>query len=119
MFLVSLLLILFGITLIGICASYFYDLIGEYFRGDPFSVIERKARAAIEAADLGWLAIASGPFVGLFCGSIFLPVDDWLKARPSGGSSPLLEDGASHHRYRFCSRCYCGGGVLDNFRDPW
>ena len=79
MFLVSLLLILFGITLIGICASYFYDLIGEYFRGDPFSVIERKARAAIEAADLGWLAIASGPFVGLFCGSIFLPVDDWLK----------------------------------------
>lgn len=78
-----LILVLFGITFFCICGSYFAGLIGEFFRGDVFAVVEQKARAAIEAADLGWVALVCGPFCGLFLGSIVLPSEDWLrKVRP-------------------------------------
>jgi hypothetical protein len=79
MFVIIFLLSLFGITLVGFCGYYFGHLLHEYFRGEHFAVIEQKARSAIEAADLGWVAILSAPLLGLFLGSFVIPVELWLK----------------------------------------
>jgi hypothetical protein len=68
---VFLLLILFGITLIGVGGFYFLRIVREYFRAKPFAAIEKKAAAAMQAADLGWLAIVCGPVFGV---AVFLCV---------------------------------------------
>jgi hypothetical protein len=70
MFAIILLLSLFGITFVGVCGFYFANLLREYFRGETVSMIEKKARSAINAADLGWLAIVSAPLLGLLIGAI-------------------------------------------------
>jgi ClpX C4-type zinc finger len=59
--------------------AYLLPLVKECFRGETGSVIERKARSAVEAADLGWVALVSGPLCGLFYGAIVLPVALALK----------------------------------------
>jgi len=68
-------LILFGITVVGVGGFFFVRMIGENLRAKPFRAFEGKARAAIQAADLGWVAIACGPLLGLFLSfAIILPV---------------------------------------------
>jgi hypothetical protein len=70
-FAVFLLLILFVLTLVCVGGFYVLRIIREYFCARPFAAFEKKAAAAIQATDLGWLAIVCGPLLGLF---IFLPV---------------------------------------------
>jgi len=67
-------LVLFGITLVGVGGFFLVRVFREYFRAKPFSAFEKKAAAAIQAADLGWLAIACGPLLGFFISLMGLPV---------------------------------------------
>ncbi len=84
---ILLLSIVFGITLLCVCASYFLPLIKDCFTSETCSVIERKARSAIEAADLGWVALVSGPLLGLFFGAVMWPVE--LALKPGHWAAPL------------------------------
>jgi hypothetical protein len=83
-FAAALLLILFGITLIGVGGFYFFRIIREYFRAKPFVAIERKAAAAMQAADLGWLAIVCGPLLGVVIFLLVLPLSLFLGPPPEG-----------------------------------
>lgn len=69
-FVVFLFLVLFGLTLFCVGGFFCFRIVREYFRGKPFTAFETKAAAAIQAADMGWLAIVCGPLVPVF---IFLP----------------------------------------------
>jgi hypothetical protein len=60
----TILLILFSITLISVGGFYFLRMIREYFRSKPFVAFEKKAAAAIQAADMGRVAIVCGPILG-------------------------------------------------------
>jgi hypothetical protein len=94
MWIIILLVGLFGITLVFVCGSAFGDLLTEYFRGGPIAVIERKARSSVKAADMGWAAIVSAPLVGILLGSIVIPVELWWKgvrdADPLGYGQKVL-----------------------------
>ena len=70
-FVVVLLLVLFGLTLLCVGGFFGLRIVREYFGGKPFAAFEKKAAAAIQAADLGWLAIVCGPLVPAL---IFLPM---------------------------------------------
>jgi hypothetical protein len=54
---------LFGLTLICVGGFYFTRVIREYFRSKPFVAFEKKAASAIQAADMGWVALVCGPLV--------------------------------------------------------
>ncbi len=69
-----LLLVLFGLTLVCVGGFFCLRIIRDYFRSKPFATFEKKAAAAIQAADLGWLAIVCGPLLGLFLFSATLPI---------------------------------------------
>ena len=69
-FAVFLLLVLFGLTLFCVGGFFCFRIVREYFYGKPFAARETKAAAAIQTADLGWLAIICGPLVPVF---ILLP----------------------------------------------
>jgi hypothetical protein len=65
-FAVFLFLILFGLTLVFVGGLFVLRIARECFRAKPFAAFEKKAAAAIQAADLGWLAIICGPLLGVF-----------------------------------------------------
>ncbi len=69
-----LILILFGITLAGVGGFFLVRTIGENLREKPFRAFESRVKAAIQAADLGCLAIACGPLLGFFISLAILPV---------------------------------------------
>jgi hypothetical protein len=69
-FAVFLFLVLFGLTLICVGGFFCSRILREYFRAKPLAAFEKRAAAAIQSADLGWLAIVCGPLLGVF---IFLP----------------------------------------------
>jgi hypothetical protein len=69
-----LLLILFGLTLVCVGGFFCLRIVREYFGAKPFAAIEKKAGAAIQAANLGWLAIVCGPMFGLFLFLLVLPI---------------------------------------------
>src|SRR5260370_13459271 len=73
------LLMLFGITLVGVGGFFFLRVFREYFRAKPFSKFEKKAAAAIQAVEMGWVAIACGPLLGFFVCLIELPFTLYLK----------------------------------------
>jgi hypothetical protein len=73
-FAVSLFLVLFGLTLACVGGSFCLRILREYFRAEPFAAFEKKATAAIQAADLGWLAIICGPLLGVFCYLPAIPI---------------------------------------------
>jgi hypothetical protein len=83
MFFVILFLILFGITLAGVCGFYLARLAGVYLGGNPFSVIEKKGRAAMRAAHLGWVAMIAGPIVAFLISLATLP--QLHKSEPNRG----------------------------------
>jgi uncharacterized membrane protein YciS (DUF1049 family) len=83
-FVVVLLLVLFGLTLICVGGYFCARIAREYFRSKPFAVFEKKATAAIQAADLGWLAIVCGPLVPVLIVLPMLSIS--LFVRPADGS---------------------------------
>jgi hypothetical protein len=82
-FAVALFLILFGITLTGVGGYFFVRLFAQIRRGKPFQVFEQRASAALQAADLGWVAIACGPVLGFFISLITVSI---LVVSPAGES---------------------------------
>jgi hypothetical protein len=58
------LLVVFGITFVAVASFYLLSVLATRFRGEPGLTIREKARAAFEAADLGWLALFCGPLCG-------------------------------------------------------
>jgi hypothetical protein len=83
-FATALLLILFGITLIGVGGFYFFQIIRECFRAKPVVALEKKAAVAMQAADLGWLAIVCGPVFGVAIFSLVLLGTLFLGPPPEG-----------------------------------
>lgn len=73
-FIVYLLLVLFGLTLVCVGGFFCLRIIREYFCGKPFAAFEKKATAAIQAADMGWIAIVCGPIFGLVIFLAVLPI---------------------------------------------
>ena len=77
-----LLLVLFGLTLVCVGGFFCLRIIREHFGAKPFAALEKKAAAAIQAADLGWLAIVCGPLLGLFVSLPVLPITLLLGPAP-------------------------------------
>jgi hypothetical protein len=75
---ILLFLSVFGVTLLCISGSYFLPLVKECFTSEAHSVIEQKARSAVDAADLGWAALVAAPFCGLFYGALVVPFQLWI-----------------------------------------
>jgi hypothetical protein len=73
-FVPMLLLILFGITAVGIGGFYFAQVLVSSLRGKPYQAFQKRTVAAIQAGNLGWMAIACGPILGLFLYLLTLPV---------------------------------------------
>jgi hypothetical protein len=60
------LLILFGITSVGVGAFFLFRVVVSSLRGKPYLAFQKRTLAAIQAGNLGWLALACGPLVGFF-----------------------------------------------------
>jgi hypothetical protein len=74
MFAPILLLILFGITSVVIGGFYLLRIVVSSLRGTPYHVFHKRTVAAIQAGNLGWLAIICGPLLGLFVCLCTLPL---------------------------------------------
>jgi hypothetical protein len=61
----SIIAILFVVTLVIVSGYFILRVLGARFRGKPGATFQEKARAAFQAADLGWLALFCGPCLGL------------------------------------------------------
>jgi hypothetical protein len=70
----TILLILFSITLISVGGFYFVRLIRVCFRSKPLAAFEHEAAAAIDAANLGMVAIICGPLYGIFALMVVIPI---------------------------------------------
>src|SRR5262245_22727680 len=70
----SIALFLFGITSIAVGGFYFLRFVRTYFRGGRFFAAQKKAVAAVEATNLGWLAVACGPLVAISVALISFPI---------------------------------------------
>ena len=70
----SIALFLFGITSIAVGSFFFLRFVRSYLRGGRFLAGRKKAVAAVQAANLGWLAVACGPSVALVVALISLPI---------------------------------------------
>ncbi len=79
--------IIFGITFVGVASFFFVRLIGKQLGSKPSTTFQEKARAAFQAADLGWLALACGPLCGVLISLIELT--RWIFR--SGGPQTLVE----------------------------
>jgi hypothetical protein len=73
-FAVFLLLVLFGLTLLCVGGYFCVRIVREYFRSKPFATFEKKAASAIQAADMGWLALVCGPLVPALIFLLLLPL---------------------------------------------
>src|SRR5262249_16428638 len=69
----SIALFLFGITSIAVGSFFFLRFVESYLRGGRFLAGQKKAVAAVQAADLGWLAVACGPLTAIAVALITLP----------------------------------------------
>ena len=87
-FVAILFLVLFGLTLLCVGGYFCLTIVREYFRGKPFAVFEKKATSAIQAADMGWLAIVCGPLIPVLIFLPMLPLSLFGLRRPDGS---LLE----------------------------
>ncbi len=70
----SIALFLFGITLIAVGGFFFARFIASYLRGGPFRAAQKRAAAAVQAANLSWLSLACGPSVAIAVAMIRLPM---------------------------------------------
>ncbi len=68
------LMIMFGITLVGIGGYYLIRVVGASLQGKPYQALQKRAIASIQAGNLGWMAIVCGPLFGLFLYLLTLPV---------------------------------------------
>jgi hypothetical protein len=102
-FVVLLLSILFGITSMAVGGFFFVRFVGSYLQGGPFLAAQKRVLAAIQATNLGWLALACGPLLGLFIALISLPI-----------TLPLSLRGSDHDRSLFVEmlRVMPGVGVV-------
>ena len=71
---VMILLMLFGITLIGVGGYFFLRVFRDYRVAKPAIAYEKKATAAIESATLGQVAVVCGPLLGLVVSFASLPL---------------------------------------------
>jgi hypothetical protein len=85
-FVLCLLIVLFAITLVAVGGFYLVRVRREYFRFKPFVAFDKKAKDALQAADLGWLAIICGPTLGLLMSLLMFTL--WLLFGPSLAQSP-------------------------------
>jgi hypothetical protein len=69
-----LLLILFGITAVVISGFFLLQVVVTSLRGKPYHVFQKRAIAAIQAGNLGWMAIICGPFLAFFIALGTLPL---------------------------------------------
>ncbi len=116
-FVVVLFLVLFGLTLFCVGGFFCFRIVREYFRGKPFAAFEKKAAAAIQAADMGWLAIVCGPLVPVF---IFLPsfLVSLFLLSTRRKSARNVQNAACHGRSRRGRRSDRGRGILGLVRVP-
>ena len=68
-----LLLILFGITTVGIGGFFLARVVVGSLGGKPYQAFQKRTLGAIQAGNLGWMAILCGPFLGLFVCLCTLP----------------------------------------------
>jgi hypothetical protein len=87
MFVVLFLLVLFGITSMAVGGFFLVRSVKSRLRGGPFLAAHKRVIAAVQATNLGWLALACGPLLGLFTVLISLPI-----------TLPLLMRGSDHDR---------------------
>ena len=73
-----------ALKLIGVSGFYYLPIIREYLRAKPFAAFEKKAAAAMQAADLGWLAMVCGPLFKVFIFLPVLPISLFLGPPPEG-----------------------------------
>jgi hypothetical protein len=72
----TILAILFGITLVGVTGFFFLRLIANRPGSKPSTTFQQKARAAFQAADLGWLALVCGPLCGVLV--LLIELTHWI-----------------------------------------
>jgi hypothetical protein len=95
-FAVLLLLILFGMTSMAVGGFFFVRFVRSYLQGGPFLAVQKRVIAAIQATNLGWLALACGPLLGLILVLITLPITLPLSLS-GGGAGPVQR---LHHPQR-------------------
>jgi hypothetical protein len=66
-------LILFVITVLAVGGYFLVRVIGSSIRSKRFIVLQTKALAAVQAANLGWLAVVCGPLLGLLITLFAIP----------------------------------------------
>jgi hypothetical protein len=87
LFAVEVVLILFGITLVFVAGYYFLRVASSALKGHSIGALQTRVAAAMQAGNLGLMAVVCGPLVGCFIGLMTLPA---VMAEPGFGFFQLV-----------------------------